>query len=321
MTGEHRLVNGLLFRLIIGIFVPILAAFVIMSCMLFLNIKVGSFNITSIKGIWAKSLTEMGAANLKESTNSLNSLGGEIIKQKAEDVAKQLEIYLASRGYPKKVTLQQLYDDQLMNQLAIQKVGITGYTSVIDNQNRLQFNPNPKLSRGFETKTIYDKLGAGFIKINDTALAGTPNGGIYKWQEPDGSFRDKYMYITNVKGTDLLVAATTYIDEFSKPANTISVTLKKLQETYSQQYNRRFGILMIITAAVLLILLGVIYAYSYSVVSPIRQLSEIADRISMGDMDAKIDVKATGEIGVLAQSLERMQTSVKAAIERLQKRR
>ncbi len=124
-----------------------------------------------------------------------------------------------------------------------------------------------------------------------------------------------------MKGTDLLGAATTYIDEFSKPANVISSTLKKLQDTYSQQYNRRFGILMIITGAVLLVLLGVIYAYSYSVVSPIKKLSEIADRISMGDLDARIDVKATGEIGVLAQSLERMQTSVKAAIERLQKRR
>ena len=321
MAGEHKLTNGLLFRLIVGIFVPILIAFIIMGCILFLNVKVGKFQFASIKGLWANSLAEIGAASLKESTKSLNDLGADIIKQKADDVARQLEIYLSSRGYPKKINIQQLYDDPVMKDLTIQKVGITGYTSVFDNQNRLQFNPNPKLSRGFETKTIYDKLGPGFIKINDTALAGTPNGGIYKWQEPDGSFRDKYMYITHVKGTDLLVAATTYIDEFSKPAATITSTLKKLQNTYSQQYNRRFSVLMIIIGIVLLILLGVIYAYSYSVVNPIRQLSEVADRISMGDMDARINVKATGEIGVLAQSIERMQTSVKAAVERLQKRR
>jgi HAMP domain-containing protein len=41
----------------------------------------------------------------------------------------------------------------------------------------------------------------------------------------------------------------------------------------------------------------------------------------MGDLNATVDVKAKGEIGLLAQSIERMQTSVKAAIERLQKRR
>jgi len=34
-----------------------------------------------------------------------------------------------------------------------------------------------------------------------------------------------------------------------------------------------------------------------------------------------IKVKAKGEVAVLAESIERMQTSVKAAIDRLQKRR
>jgi HAMP domain-containing protein len=47
----------------------------------------------------------------------------------------------------------------------------------------------------------------------------------------------------------------------------------------------------------------------------------VADRISMGDLKATVDVKAKGEIAVLAQSIERMQASVRAAIERLQKRR
>jgi HAMP domain-containing protein len=66
----------------------------------------------------------------------------------------------------------------------------------------------------------------------------------------------------------------------------------------------------------------VIYFFaSFSVVRPIRHLSEVADKISMGDMNATVDIKEKGEIGVLAQSIERMQTSVKAAIERLQKRR
>jgi HAMP domain-containing protein len=41
----------------------------------------------------------------------------------------------------------------------------------------------------------------------------------------------------------------------------------------------------------------------------------------MGDLDTPIQIKATGEVGVLAESIERMQTSVKAAIERLQRRR
>jgi methyl-accepting chemotaxis protein len=72
---------------------------------------------------------------------------------------------------------------------------------------------------------------------------------------------------------------------------------------------------------VLIVLLALIYFYSRLVIRPVRQLSEIANKISMGDLDTPIQIKATGEVGVLAESIERMQTSVKAAIERLQRRR
>jgi hypothetical protein len=41
----------------------------------------------------------------------------------------------------------------------------------------------------------------------------------------------------------------------------------------------------------------------------------------MGELDTPIRFKASGEVGVLAASIQRMQTSVKAAIERLQKRK
>jgi HAMP domain-containing protein len=71
----------------------------------------------------------------------------------------------------------------------------------------------------------------------------------------------------------------------------------------------------------LVVLLAVIYLYSRSVIRPIRYLSEVSDKISMGELDTPIQIKAKGEVGALAESIERMQTSVKAAIERLQKRK
>jgi HAMP domain-containing protein len=40
----------------------------------------------------------------------------------------------------------------------------------------------------------------------------------------------------------------------------------------------------------------------------------------MGDLKTAVPTNATGEIGALAESIDRMQTSVKSAIERLQKR-
>jgi HAMP domain-containing protein len=83
----------------------------------------------------------------------------------------------------------------------------------------------------------------------------------------------------------------------------------------------RIQLFYFVILVALVFLLMVVYFYSRSVIHPIRYLSEVADRISMGDLDTPIQIKAKGEVGLLAESVERMQTSVKAALERLQKRK
>ncbi len=60
---------------------------------------------------------------------------------------------------------------------------------------------------------------------------------------------------------------------------------------------------------------------SRSITRPIIRLSQVADRISLGEVDAKIDVSGEDEVGELAEALSRMQESIQAAIERLRARR
>lgn len=55
-----------------------------------------------------------------------------------------------------------------------------------------------------------------------------------------------------------------------------------------------------------------------ALVRPIVQLTEAADRMSMGDLDVKIDIRARDEIGMLAQAFGRMQISLRQAMQRLQ---
>jgi len=69
----------------------------------------------------------------------------------------------------------------------------------------------------------------------------------------------------------------------------------------------------------LALLLAIVISLSIS--RPVRHLAEVADRISLGELDARIDVESDNEIGRLAESLRRMQTSLRAAIERLRQRR
>jgi len=70
-------------------------------------------------------------------------------------------------------------------------------------------------------------------------------------------------------------------------------------------------------------ILGVALAWGItrSVTRPVRRLVEVADNISMGDLDMPIEVTSRDEIGELQESIERMRVSLKTVLERLKKQR
>ena len=72
-----------------------------------------------------------------------------------------------------------------------------------------------------------------------------------------------------------------------------------------------------------LLLIGFIVAwYGYRLTEKITYLTNIADRISVGDLDAEITgIKSGDEIGELARAISRMQGSIRLAIKRLRERR
>ena len=315
MAEKKKIGLGLLPRLYIGVFIPILIAFVVIGMMIFYSWNLGGMTIQSLKEVGSESLKEVSAVSLKESKNSLDKLGEWVIQDKALSVANQMEIFIKSHP---KMKREDLLRDPWLKEIAVQKVGETGYTAIHDSRGINYFHTNPQIV-GTDLHQLAEKLPA-FWKILEKSLTG-PASGYYDWKDADGKMRPKYMYLTPVRDTDLIVASTTYIEEFSKASKAIEEKMKQIEKRYADQYERKFQAFYIVILLVLVVLLAVIYLYSRSVIGPIRQLSEVANKISMGELDAPIEVKATGEVGVLAESIERMQTSVKAAIERLQRRR
>jgi HAMP domain-containing protein len=298
-------------KLMVGIFVPILVAFLIIGVMLF--VSVGPF--VSIKALGANSLKELGSASVKESAASLNKLGEQIIQAKAESVAKQIEIYLESHPG---LSGASLTNDWRLREIAVQRVGETGYTAVHNNKGVNYFHVNPQIV-GTDLHGLASRL-PDFVKVLDAGLQGAA-GGYYDWKDVDGQVRPKYMFSFPVEGSNLVVAATTYIDEFGKPANVILGKVSEMQDSYAARYRNRFLFFLIIVLLDLGALLGIIYAYSSSITRPIRHLSEVADQISMGDLEATVNVEGEGEVARLGRSIERMRTSVKTAMERLENRR
>jgi len=126
------------------------------------------------------------------------------------DVATQMEIFIKSHPKMKKDDYSR---DPWLKAIAVQKVGETGYTAIHDDKGINYFHVNPQIV-GTDLHDLSTKLPA-FWKILEASLKG-PASGYYDWKDADGKIRSKYMYLSPVKDTDLIVAATTYIDEFFK---------------------------------------------------------------------------------------------------------
>jgi len=139
------------------------------------------------------------------------------IKQKAVDVAKQIEIYL--EGHPD-MTIKDLQEDKKFQDIAVQQVGKTGYTAVTDYDTLVcRFHSNPQIV-DMDLSLLADKL-PGFWEVMARTKGGVESEGIYDWEEADGSIKQKYMYIALVnaktaEGIGLHVAATTYLDEYKE---------------------------------------------------------------------------------------------------------
>jgi len=314
MAVEKRDGLGLLPKLLIGTLIPIFVAFLIIGVIVFFSVDLGKFRMTSVKDIGSESLKELTSASLNESKSSLGQMGERMIKEKAIDVAAEIELFI--KTHPK-VKREELLRDPWLKSIAVQKVGETGYTAVHDNMGINYFHVNPQIV-GSDLHDLSTKLPA-FWKILETSLKG-PAYGYYDWKDADGRIRPKYMYLAHVKDTDLIVAATTYIDEFSRPTKTIEGRMSQIEKSSLEGYEGKIKIFYVVILCVVLVLLIRIYFYARSLIRPIRHLSEVADKISMGQWDTPIQIKEKGEVGALAESIERMQIAVKAAIERLQKR-
>jgi len=81
------------------------------------------------------------------------------------------------------------------------------------------------------------------------------------------------------------------------------------------------GVAGIVLVAVIIIIGLCIVIYGYRLTRSIQYLTEAADRISVGDLEAEIEIKSKDEIGNLADAISRMQDSLRLSIERLRRRR
>ena len=268
--------------------------------------------------LYLQQLNALSSLITGESTRVVTHLGEEIIAEKARSVASQVQLFL--RSHPN-LMKEDFNEDEAFRKTAVQMVGLTGYTALYavpdgDGVWRTWGHTNPNIV-GIDMTTLKGPMGVnfeGFWKVFSGAHDGKESSGYYTWQEKDGSFRDKYMVCAPVAGTPYYVAATTYLDEFTKPVEAMET---RAGEISTRTRNTVFGIL-----GGTLVLIGLVVAlYGRVLTNRIRSLTDVAERISVGDMDAEVEVASRDELGDLAEAIGRMQESIRLSIERLRRKR
>jgi len=79
-----------------------------------------------------------------------------------------------------------------------------------------------------------------------------------------------------------------------------------------------FALILLIITLVLVALFA--WFAARSIVKPLRTLTAASEQMSLGDLNTRFDVSARDEIGLLAEAIQRMQTSLRMAIDRLRNR-
>jgi len=117
---------------------------------------------------------------------------------------------------------------------------------------------------------------------------------------------------------DYFSAATKAMDVNVKLADSQAVVLDDLLKARIDRFNQQRLISFVAVGLSLIVTFLFLVFIVRSITRPIAHLTMVAERISLGEMDAKIDIDSTEDIGELAQKFRRLQVSLKAAMDQVE---
>lgn len=206
------------------------------------------------------------------------------------------------------------------------------------------------LFRYYETKEVMNKELSQFSQLTVNKLATALVEPLWNLDERlidsaiDSEMREKQIYAILVKDSDgktvlrgkrrdknwKIVESkapvrgnfTSKTKRIVKDKETIGFVDVFVTSSFMQEEFNRSVINLAWTAIILIV--AIVFAtfilFRILLIRPIAQLTYVADRMSLGDLNVEVAVKSRNEIGLLATAIERMQASLRLAMDRLRQR-
>ncbi|MFA5399898.1 MAG: histidine kinase [Dehalococcoidia bacterium] len=276
--------------------------------------------IGSVGALTKEYSVSMGETVMSVSIAALEDQGRRTIYQKASDVAKEIYFYLQLHPNLDRTALAQ---NQELSTIAVQKVGRMGNTRVYDKTGKVIFAANPSIV-GANLRQLGGEP-SYYSSIFERSLLGEDASGYYKYKAPtDTEERIKYMYTVPVESSDLIVAANTYLDEFSSAAEETKARIASAVDEMSDQVDKQAReaelIFIAVIVAMVVVVSGVSFLLSETITRPIMALTKGSEHIANGELNYKFNVNTGDEMQVLAEQFNVMTNALSESYTNLEQK-
>jgi nitrate/nitrite-specific signal transduction histidine kinase len=302
-----------------GIRTKILVSFLAVSL-----VSVGIISIFAVRNMGTVGNTArqntiaLGERAVAESVAALEDSGRRIIKLQGLVVAKDIQRFIERRP---NIAISELMNNEELRKIAVQPVGQTGSTVVYDRDGTIHFDNDPEL-QGAPLEYLWQG-NQQLQSILESSFSGE-SAGYYDVEDANGNIRRQYMYCTPIQGTSLFLAASTYIDEFSRPAekteSDITTAVVATTEYIDRQMNLAqwtFGVIILCMIAIIATLASFM---ARTITDPIMALTKGSEVIAKGDLDHRIKVNTGDEIEQLAVQFNTMTAALKESLSNLEQK-
>jgi predicted Zn finger-like uncharacterized protein len=243
--------------------------------------------------------------------------------QFASAIAKQVESYLTAHP---ELKMEDFAKDPGLREIVTQRQLMSGEASLYlridpEKAGTILVTKNQSLEgKPLQSMMITGQLGKDkYDEFGKIVMIGTPPeehreaSDFFLWRDEDGILKERMAAFAPVGRTPYGIIYTALTADYMSPAKIVEDRIKGLIFQTRTIVIAIFGGTLLIIAIIMLV-------YLQRLTQRIKSLTEVTNRISVGELEARVEVKSGDEIGALAEAISRMQDSIRLAIERLRRR-
>lgn len=249
---------------------------------------------------------------VEDSTRALVDSSRQNVLDVTTGVSLRASLYLSKNP---ELTTAELASDRRFTDIVNQKVGNEGYTFLFElpasspGENPLSYVVDAAVRQRIEQDMGAEN--AAFDDLFSRALEGRAVRGVS---------------VTGLGGELYYAVSIPLVDEpygvgMLIPEQEFTSLATEMEQVVKDKSAATRNLVMSILAVTFITMFTIVGLFGNRLVKNLEYLTDVADRISIGELETEIKLKSKDEIGGLAQAISRMQDSLRLSIERLRKRK